>query len=534
MSFLVVPVGVLFISAGSIWLQNKIRKNTGISWLIAVIAATIVWIWTLYLHWIPNTSFQIGRSAFPGMNIPLLFTLDSVSWPYMMALASLLLVMMLTAPSRMNSETTVGRWIEYLLIVIIGLIAAASGGLWPVIFCWMVFDILDLLFLLSISGQASFVELLSTMTAIRLTGTFLAAIGLAVSMKDSGGTYQADLISSAGGVIILIACALRLGIVPIYQPYMEMPNSQVGLGIVLRLVSVVTVLPVLCRIPLTSLSPDIATALSVFAGFSALICSLGWILSKNPAHRISYFTTAVASMSFACILRGQQQASIIWGVSVILTGAPMFLYVAHGRRLNILLMINCLFFSGLAYMPNAAGWLGLIVYPLSLMDYLFFFVQVNLLAGLLIHIHSKGEFELNSLEPWMQTVYPFGFLLAIGSHLIIASLNWNFSNQQGIWWASGSASVIAIIIWLGSLNLTAKSRYTNLINWGQAGITVFLRENQRFLELRWLFRLVNKVIRGIGKAVSFLSEIIESPGGILWEFLLLTAFILLILSGTGT
>ncbi|MHC1771971.1 MAG: hypothetical protein AB9907_09590 [Flexilinea sp.] len=534
MTFLVVPVGVLFISAGSIWLLDKVKKNIGISWLIAVIAAIIVWIWTLYLHWIPNTSFQIGHSAFPGTDIPLLFTLDSVSWPYMMALASLFLVMMLTAPSRMDPETTAGRWIEYLLIVIIGLIAVASGGLWPVIFCWMVFDILDLLFLLSLSGKASFIELISTMTAIRLTGTFLAAVGLAVSMKDSGGTYQADLVSSAGGMIILIACALRLGIVPIHQSYMEMPKSQIGLGTVLRLVSVIMVLPVLCRIPLTSLSPVIAAALSVFAGFSALVCSLGWILSKNPVHRISYFTTAVASMSFACILRGQQQASIIWGVSVILTGAPIFLYIAHGRRLNVLLMINCLFFSGLAYMPNAAGWFGLIVYPLSLMDYLFFFVQVNLLAGLLIHIHSKGEFELNSLEPWMRTVYPFGFLLAIGSHLVIASFNWNFSSQQGIWWASGSASIIAIVIWLGSINLTIKARYTNLINWGQAGITVFLRGNQQFLELRWLFRLIEKVIKGMDKAVIFISEMIESPGGLLWEFLLLTAFILLILSGTRT
>ncbi len=256
-----------------------------------------MWLWTLYLHWTPNSSFQIGHSAFEAADIPLVFTLDAISWPYMMALASLFLILMLTAPSRMDANLSATRWIGFLFITLIGFVAVTSGGIWPVIFCWMIFDILDFLFLLSTSGQAGFLQLLRTTISIRLTGTFLAAVGLAVSMQQ-----PAETVSFAGGVIMLVACALRLGIVPIYQPYMELEEAQIGLGTILRLVSVVSVLSVLSRIPVSYLSPDIAVALSIFSGFSALICSLGWILSENKNHRMSYFISAVASMAFASVL----------------------------------------------------------------------------------------------------------------------------------------------------------------------------------------------------------------------------------------
>ncbi len=196
-------------------------------------------------------------------------------------------------------------------------------------------------------------------------------------------------------------------------------------------------------------------------------------------------------------------------------------------------MLNALFFSGLPYLPNAAGWHGLIVYPLTLMDLLFTFVQGNLLTGLLIHIHSQGDRALNSLEPWMRTVYPFGFVMMFVSHLLVAYLNWDFTHQIGVPWASGSVALIAVLVWAAFSRLTINARYRNLLNWGQAGVALFLRGNQWLLGLRWFFNLLDSLSGLIRKSVFFLSGIIESPGGILWEFILLAAFIFLILSGAG-
>ena len=531
MLFLIVPTGILFLSAISIWLIDKIRKNVGISWLITIISAGLFWIWTIYLHWVPNSAFQIGRSTFPGMEIPLLFQLDSFSRPYLMAISTLFLISILTGSSRYESKTAVQQWIGFEMITFIGMMGIASGGIWPVLLCWMIFDIIDLYIIFSVSEKGNFVNFLTTVTSIRLTGTLVAAVGLALSIYDSGGMYRADVVSSSGGIVILIACAMRLGIVPIYQPHLDNAETKTGLVTMLRFTSIFTVLPILCRIPLLSLSPDIAAALSIFSGFTAFFCSLGWLFTKEIDQGKSYFMTAAASMAFACILRGQQQASIVWGVSMILSSPLFFLKHSQSKIIKALLVIACILFSGLPYTPNAIGWTGLIVYPFSVMDILFWSVHCVLLTGLFVHIFSDSKFNLPMTEPWMRSVYPIGILFTMGSYILIASFNWFFIRKSGIWWASLASFVIAVFLLWGSVYWISQKRYQNVVNWIQIFIKWFLLINRKALELDWFFLILRKIASGIEKSVFFLSDMIEGPGGILWEFLLMTAFIWILLSG---
>ena len=531
MLFLIVPAGLFFFSTVFIWLMDKIRKNAGISWLITLITAGIFWIWTIYLYWIPDSAFNIGRSTFPSMEIPLVFQLDSFSRPYLMAISTLFFMMIFTVSSRYESKTAVQQWIGFEIITFIGMMGIASGGIWPVLLCWMIFDIIDLFFIFSISEKGNFVNFLTTVTSIRLTGTLVAAVGLALSIYNAGGLYQADVVSSSGGVVVLIACALRLGIVPIYQPHMDYSETKNGLVTILHLTSIFTVLPILCRIPLSSLSPEIAAVLSVFSGFAAFFCSLGWLLTKDLNQGRYYFITAAASMAFACILRGQKQASIVWGVSIILTSSLFFLQYSRSRLFKALLVITCLLFSGLPYTPNAIGWPGLIVYPFSVMDILFWSVHFILLTGLFVHIFSDILVDLPVLEPWMRSVYPIGIIFTYVSHLMIASFNWQFIRQPGIWWASLSSFLLAVFFTGSSMVWFPQKRYQNLINWARIVVNWFLLIIRKALELQWLFSFLRKIAYGVEKSVFFISDMIESPGGILWEFLLLTAFIWILLSG---
>jgi hypothetical protein len=144
----------------------------------------------------------------------------------------------------------------------------------------------DLFFVFSVSEKVNFVSFLTKVTSIRLTGTLVAAVGLALSIYDAGGLYQADVVSSSGGILILVACAMRLGIVPIYQPHLSYSQTKTGLVTMLRFTSIFTVLPILCRIPLTSLSPDIATALSIFSGFASFFALLAGCFQRIPIKKI--------------------------------------------------------------------------------------------------------------------------------------------------------------------------------------------------------------------------------------------------------
>jgi hypothetical protein len=87
--------------------------------------------------------------------------------------------------------------------------------------------------------------------------------------------------------------------------------------------------------------------------------------------------------------------------------------------------------------------------PFSAMDILFWSVHCVLLTGLFVHIFSDTEFNQPVTEPWMRSVYPIGILFTIGSYLLIASFNWFFIRQTGIWWASLASFVIAVFFLWG-------------------------------------------------------------------------------------
>lgn len=540
MSFLVVPAAVLAAGAFLLWLMNRGKTHVGSSWFTAILAAVFVWGWTLWQHWRPSSAFRIGQTASPtGMDFPIIFTLDSISWPYMMTLAALLLILLLTEPSRMDPKTAPRIWTLYLVIELVAYIAVTSDGVWPFIFCWMFFDIVDAISQYDQNGvhrpDAAFIISI----AFRLTGTLLAATSLAMSAlptaQSASGmiSTSTEFISEAGGVVLLIACSLRLGLIPIHQPYAQMDEAHIGLGSMLRLASILTVLPILSRIPLALLAPQLAVFLSLFVGFAALVGASGWLLAKDIPSGSNYAVMAITGMAFACALRSQQHALIVWGISIVLTCMPIFLYQAHHKLVHILLLISLLLFSGLPYMPNAIGWFGLIIAPFSAMDLLFIIVPMLVMAGAFIHLHRQRGKKLTTVDPWMRSVYPLGFLFTIATHLLVCMLNWEYSYSLGIWQASTAAFAGALLIWLFVIQIGVDARAAGLAAWVQAGIELFWRITRRLLALDWLFSVLKQVyflLRGIAY---FITNILESRGGLIWELLILCVFAFLIFS-TGS
>ena len=535
-----VPVGVLLASGVIILLINRGSSNIGASWFIAILAGVFAWGWTVYLYFRPDitilplsevVSAYSGQTAIPGPFYGSnLFVLDGISYPYMTAISALLVFLLLTSASYIEAQTAPRVWFFYLLIAAIGYLSVSANDVRFIIYGWVVFDAIDMAVQYIRTRPNSIPRSFLSAVGVRFVGTLLAASSLALSISESPSDFHA-FISLNGGAYLFTACALRMGIMPVSQPYSEMSDSRAGLGMMLRLVSVLTVMPVMSRIPLSGLQPNLVVLLFIAGSFASLTGAIGWHLSGNSISGITYAVLAICGMTFICALRGNQEALIVWGVSIALTCAPLAIYQVRNTFMNVLAFMVVLCFSGLPYTPNAIGWFGLVHEPFMLQDAVFIIVMIFLIGGSVIHVFRSEGRKFSELEPWMRSVYPIGFVAVIATHVFIGVISFRQPFSLGVIPGSVAAFLGGIMLPL-SLRFMPESRRTqNAAAWGQALISFFWNVMQRLMDMDWLLFIGSWCGRFVRKVFLSLSSVLENNGGLIWEFLLLLLLVAAVFGG---
>lgn len=535
-----VPVGVLLAAGVIILLVNRGNSNIGTAWFTAILAGVFVWGWTISLYFRPDitilplsevVSVYSGQIAAPGLSSGTnLFVLDGISYPYMAAISALLVVLLLTSASYIETQTAPRVWFFYLLIAAIGYLSVSANDVRFIIYGWVIFDVIDLAVQYIRTRPDSIPRSFLSAVGVRFVGTLLAASSLALSISESPSDFHA-FISLNGGAYLFTACALRMGIMPVSQPYSEMSDSRAGLGTMLRLVSVLTVMPVMSRIPLSGLRPNLVVLLFIAGSFASLTGAVGWLLSGNSFSGITYAALAICGMTFICALRGDQEALIIWGISIALTCAPLAIHQVRNRFMNILAFMIVLCFSGLPYTPNAVGWFGLIHDPFMLQDVVFIIVMIFLIGGAFIHLFRSEGRKFSELEPWMRSVYPIGFVVAIATHVFIGVTGFRQPFSLGVIPGSVTAFLGAILLPLSIRFMPESRRTQNAAAWGQALISFFWNGMQRLMDMDWLIFIGRWCGRFVHKVFWSLSVVLENNGGLIWEFLLLLLLIAAVFGG---
>lgn len=540
-----IPTAVLIAAAMLIVLINRGRANIGAAWFASILAALFVWGWTVSLYWqtdIPgmrpaeamfsaSEDLDTEAALYPAAEeSSRYFVLDRVSYPYLLTVSVLLVVLLLTAPSYMEPKTAPRLWFFYLLIEAIGYLSVSASDISFVIYGWVIFDGIDLITQYLQVRPGKIRRGYVTAIGVRFIGTILAAASAAYSAVDPG-LRQGSFISGGAGIFLLTACALRMGIFPITQPYSEMQSSRVGLGTMLRLAAVLTVMPVMSRIPMTGISHDLIILLTIASGFASLTGAVGWLLSESASAGSSYAALAISGMAFACTLSGDRFSMIAWGVSAVLTCAPLSLYQIHNGLMHVLGILVVICFSGLPYTPNAVGWNGLVRWPYTLKDLLFILVSLILTAGAFIHMPRTEGKKFSDLEPWMRSVYPLGFLAAILTHVFIGLISYGQWDNLGVIPASSAAFAGGVLLALFLHRLPEGLRTQNLIAWGRESVSFFWRVMKKLLDLDWLTDLGLMAAGVVRRLVFTVSAVLEHNGGLIWEFLLLALLIAAAFSG---
>jgi len=509
---------ILVLAALTLVILRYIRPNFKYPWMIAIagvtFALTVVFLWQIRLPqnislglWQPVTVFSYSPA----------WSIDEVSWPYALSLATLAAAVIWTSIVRTEKDPL--AWAGTLLLVALGILAVSAENPITLVLAWSAVDLAELIIMLrSTIGEGQNKAVIIAFAA-RVIATGLVLWASLVSIS-SGTLLNFRSIPTSAGIYLLIASGLRLGVFPLNLPYQQESALRRGFGTTLWLVSAAASLSLLARIPASALSSTLSPFLLILAAVAALYASWLWLRASDELVGRPFWVLGMASLSIAASLRGNPSGSIGWGVILILSGGLLFLFSARQRQILWLPMLALWGLSTLPFSPSASAWLTgnqsswLFIIP-------FIPAQALLMAGFVRHTLHPGETSLESQARWAKVLYPTGLFLLAGTSVVLGLWGWDGSRTIGLWWTS--------LVALGLAAGFSALAFTLLPRLALTNVSTHLT---RIFRLEWFLKSLSALYRFLHGIANIISFSLEGEGGLIWSLMLL-ALILSVLSTWG-
>ncbi len=518
-SFLpVLPIFLLLLVALILVAIRAFNRDFYYFWIIAAIGALIAWPIILLLY--SNIPKMVQLFNWRPGNIYLVspaLLLDNLSWSYALAIATLLLAVILTDVSR-AAEADWSAWVGSLFLASLGIWAVMSANPLTLVMAWTALDIVELATLLSYFRDSTRRERVVISFSAKVFGTLLLVWSGVLASASGTNALFIDIPPQAG-IYLLLAAGMRLGVLPLQQPYLSDIPLRRGLGTMIRLVPAAAALVLLGRVAEVGINIQYINLIELLIGLTAIYSCGSWLASDNELDGRPYWILALASFSSVAAIRSQMQASSAWGIALLLSGGLLFLMSSRNRYLRILAAFGIL---GVSALPFTPAWDGVYIFagPHDLVLVALLFSHALVMVGYIKFALQSGE-QLTGVERWVWVIYPWGLALLPFTHFIIGFLG---ERQMPT----------ALIDWVG------------LVSIGLAGLLIGLRRRlggneilERFVEraflaiqsifsFNWLYRALWFAYHFFSRVLRFITGVMEGEGGILWTLLLLVLFITLL------
>ena len=534
---ILLPIGLLLAATLALTILERVRPHFGTSWLIAAMASIAAWLVIFFMRLRLPTTLEILSWETPesGLSGHFSFLLDYQSWPYVLALATVTLAVILTGAARTRYDSSPQSWAASMAITALGLISLQSGTSLTMMASWVLVDGIELVYLLRLKDAPRFQFRIIASYAVRTASVLLLFLGTMIGWQTAPH-FDLTAIPQPAGFIFLLAAGFRLGVFPLNLPFLQEPEMRRGVGNILRLAPVASSLVLLARLPNNLLAGDLQSwrwLFNALLAIAALYAAFRWVSANDEIEGRPFWIVAWAALAAVSVLNGQPQASLPWGLALILAGSLLFLYYPRVQRMNFLLYFGLVGLIGAPYTPLASGWLGLTGNGISFWTFLFILAHALMVFGYLTRIFQPGG-EAGALESWAKVVYPLGLILIIQATLGLGVVGWPGSFTIGVWWlplvsALLVAAALILIRRFGIsppyLQLPASSGLGKALDW-------LIPRIEPVFRLEWVYQLLLKIYTLLGSLMRTFSTVLEGPGGILWAILLLV-LLLAALRGGG-
>jgi hypothetical protein len=511
--FILVTVGILLFTAIVLLVLQFALPTFRFSWLAATGGALLAW--GSVIAWQADMPALLQLPLWQPENIfrqSPLFIADGTSWVFALSIASICLGVIVTAVARENFPGPLS-WAGVLVLTALGVLAVTADNPLTLVLLWAAIDLLEM------SSQLWFVEdpRLSERSVIsfasRVTGILILLWAGIVSASEG---VQLDFLSPPprAGLYLIIAAALRLGVLPLHLPYASESSFRRGFGTALRMISAGSSLILLARIPLGGVESPFTPYLVLLTAIAALYGAWMWMRSPDELAGRPFWLIGLGALAVASALRGNPAGATAWSSALILSGGALFLASAESRWLSRALFVGVWGISALPFSLTASGWVspgGRFWYAVPFL----IAAQVMLIAGYIRQSQrsaARASFENQPI--WAKNVYPFGIYIILLTILLLGFSGWDGTLQLGNW----IAALLASALTFGLLWLMPRVRLLNPVraHWVNPSSSTWLDT---------VYQTVWELYRAVRRVTVTFSNVLEGESGIMWTLLFLALFI---------
>lgn len=511
--FILITVAILTLTALVLLVIRLTVRESRFSWLAAtggtLLALISVMAWQTAMP--VRLELAIWEPAALFTQSPA-FLADGISWAYASSITALCLAIIITSVVRSNFPSPVA-WAGSLFLASLGVLAVTADNPITLVLIWAGLDLVELAIQLRFVEEPQLSERVVIAFASRAGGTLLV---LWAGMIGAATGMPLDFHSGAPqtGLYLLIAAALRMGVLPLHLPYPSESAIRRGFGTALRTISAASSLILLARISPGSLLPPFTPVVSVLAAVAALYGGWMWLRSSDELAGRPFWLIGVGSLAVAAALRADPIGSAAWGCSLILSGGALFLSSEPNKWMIRSLWIAVFGFSALPFSLTATGWnTNSGSFILSGMPFLG--AQTFLMAGFIRHILKPGASRVayEDQPVWAQSIYPIGIAVLLITSIGLGLFGWEGSLQPGYWPALPPAILLTFVL----VRATPRSRILNPVRAHWVGPTTSWFDQG--YQVLWNF------YRQLGRLSKLFTDILEGESGIMWTLLFLSLFI---------
>ncbi len=509
--FVLLTFILLFLSISAVVALRLTRPGASYTWLVT---GGVLLTWLSVLLWQLNLPLRFAPGQWMSAELfnasPQLFA-NPLAWLYALSLTGLAAAVILTSPAR-NAQTATASWPETLALTGLGLLAILADNPLGLVLAWMAIDLAE--FVIALRERSAPGESVWLAFAVRLGATGFALWASVVGVSSEGLSFSLENTPAQAGIFLLIAAALRLGALPLsltYHP--DQYAARRGFGAILCMVSAVTGLLVLARIPSAAIDPrwmlpsfGLAAAAAIYGGWK-------WLFARDELRGRPYWLIGMSALSLAACLGGNPTGSAAWGVALILFGGISFLYSAKQIWMTRLLLGVGLLFLSLPFTLTASAWQADLPFPFVSWP-LFIIAHAMLAAGYIRHLLHPSETEFAQLPNWAQAAYLVGMCILVATILLGGLWGWPGAFILGDWRLALAALLLSGVIVFAFLRLPQLAFAESL--------TVSEDQPSRLAALLKIFsRALAFLYQMVGGLVLYVSDLLEGDGGLLWTLLLL-------------
>lgn len=510
--FILIPVGILLLTASTLVLLQIFLPENRYTWLVATGGSLLAWI--SVAAWQANMPIHFAFSIWQPVSLfsqPPAFLADGISWAYAMSIAALCLAIVITSVVRANFPAPF-NWTGTLSLAALGILAVVAGNPLTLALIWAGIDLLELAIQLRFVEDPKLSERVVIAFASRVGGTLLL-LWAGMLAASAGQALDFETGSPLAGLYLLIAAALRLGVLPLHLPYPSESAIRRGFGTGLRMISAASSLVLLARIPMGSIPSSLVPILSLFVALAAIYGGWMWLRAFDELAGRPYWLIGIGSLAVAAALRANPAGAAAWGCALVLSGGALFLSSEPNKWLVRSLWAAAFGFSSLPLSLTASGWEtnnG----SFLLAGFPFVIAQAFLLAGFIRHIQKPGALRAAYEDQpiWARNVYPIGIAVLLITSIGLGLLGWDGALRIGNW----IAALFASLLTLGLIWATPRFRVLNPVraHWLTPTNSWF----DRGYQVLW------NSYRQLGRLSNILTDTLEGESGIMWTLLFLALF----------